>query len=238
MAADLLDYLRGMGGPERDIEIGIQTIHSYTTLVSEMGMEVLIAPMDPALSQALDEQEYRRILGACGPDNGWGKSRLPPRSDRGIPLQPRKPADLLYAAVGMLATVGFAPSVVTLVVLSNQAIHAGASGYGALQATTTVGLAVGAALGGRLAQRFPRVTVMALGYIAMGAGTLLLGLAPSLAFGVLWVAIRSACNGVLSVAGVSVIQQRAPNQYRGRVLHSSALPTRFRDSSCFRSREG
>ncbi len=118
----------------------------------------------------------------------------------------------------MLATVGFAPSVVTLVVLSNQAIHAGASGYGALQATTTVGLAVGAALGGRLAQRFPRVTVMALGYIAMGAGTLLLGLAPSLAFGVLWVAIRSACNGVLSVAGVSVIQQLAPNQYRGRVL--------------------
>jgi len=39
--------------------------------------------------------------------------------------------------------------------------------------------------------------------------------------GVLWVAIRSACNGILSVAGASVIQQLLqllPNQYRGRIL--------------------
>ncbi len=84
MAADLLDYLRGMGGPERDIEIGIQTIHSYTTLVSEMGMEVLTAPMDPALSQALDEQKYRRILGLAVQRTAGGRAGYLPDLIEGV----------------------------------------------------------------------------------------------------------------------------------------------------------
>lgn len=50
--------------------------------------------------------------------------------------------------------------------------------------------------------------------------------------GVLWVAIRSACNGILSVAGASVIQQLLqllPNQYRGRI-DPGTHPHRLRDS--------
>jgi MFS family permease len=136
----------------------------------------------------------------------------------GLGYARRQPAVLLYMLIGVVATIGFSPAPVAVVGLANQTLHAGSQGYGLLQAASSLGYAAGAALAGRLISRQHAAGAMAAGYLAMAAGTVALALSGSL-----WVAtpvmlLRSACNSVLMVTGVSIVQLKVENEYRGRVF--------------------
>jgi MFS transporter, DHA3 family, macrolide efflux protein len=124
----------------------------------------------------------------------------------------------LYAVIGLVATFGFAPAPVTIVALVKLALHAGSAGFGLIQIAMTVGFAAGAGLAGRLVTRRTAVPVMAVGYLAMAAGTAILGQSTSLWSAALIMLVRGVCNGGLLVAGVSIIQFLVPNEYRGRVF--------------------
>lgn len=124
----------------------------------------------------------------------------------------------LYAVIGLVATFGFAPAPVTIVALVKLALHADSVGYGLVQVAIILGFAAGAGLAGRLVTRSNAVPVMAAGYLGMAAGTAIFGQSTSIWLATLIMLVRGACNGVLLVAGVSIIQLLVPNEYRGRVF--------------------
>jgi putative peptide zinc metalloprotease protein len=57
---DLIDFL------DRDQEVTLPVLHRFTTAVSESRLEVLTAPTDPNLRQALGVDDYRRALRLLG----------------------------------------------------------------------------------------------------------------------------------------------------------------------------
>jgi len=117
-----------------------------------------------------------------------------------------------------LATCGFAPAPVALVVLARTALGMDSAGYGMLQSLVTAGLAVGAAAAGRLTPPDRKVTTAATGYIAMAIATLLLGLSTAPGMAAVFVFLRSAANSVLAVPLRPVLQERIPSEWRGRVF--------------------
>jgi MinD-like ATPase involved in chromosome partitioning or flagellar assembly len=56
---DLLHYLEELGD---DDHVSYPLLHRYTTQADENRLEVLTIPLDPAISRALGEEEYRRVL--------------------------------------------------------------------------------------------------------------------------------------------------------------------------------
>ncbi len=56
-----LELLR-RSDPERDIEVALPSIHRYTSLVDELGLEAMTAPLDPGRRQVLGAEEYRRAF--------------------------------------------------------------------------------------------------------------------------------------------------------------------------------
>ncbi len=56
---DLLDALNQL---HRDEDLTYPMLHRYTTLIDEARLETLTAPHDPTISQALGEEDYRRVF--------------------------------------------------------------------------------------------------------------------------------------------------------------------------------
>jgi MinD-like ATPase involved in chromosome partitioning or flagellar assembly len=56
---DLLDALNQL---PRDEDLTYPMLHRYTTLIDEARLETLTAPHDPTISQALGEEDYRRVF--------------------------------------------------------------------------------------------------------------------------------------------------------------------------------
>ncbi|MBO0708408.1 MAG: hypothetical protein J2P44_08600, partial [Candidatus Dormibacteraeota bacterium] len=56
---DLIDALNQL---PRDEDLTYPMLHRYTTLVDEARLETLTAPHDPTISQALGEEDYRRVF--------------------------------------------------------------------------------------------------------------------------------------------------------------------------------
>jgi putative peptide zinc metalloprotease protein len=56
---DLLDALNQL---DRDEDLTYPMLHRYTTLIDEARLETLTAPHDPTISQALGEEDYRRVF--------------------------------------------------------------------------------------------------------------------------------------------------------------------------------
>lgn len=124
----------------------------------------------------------------------------------------------LLIAIGVLATLGFAPAIVALVVLASEELAVGSFGYATLQALIVVGLAGGAALAARLPPERRKTDLMILGYLGMGAATVGLGLASSFWFAAAVVTLRGGFNSLLSVPSRTLLQQLVPDEYRGRVF--------------------
>jgi putative peptide zinc metalloprotease protein len=62
---DLIDYL---DGPEvqRDEDLTLPMLHRFTTQVPESRLEVITAPTDPRIRQALSVDDYRRVFAVLG----------------------------------------------------------------------------------------------------------------------------------------------------------------------------
>jgi len=56
---DLLDALNKL---DRDEDLTYPMLHRFTTLIDEARLETLTAPHDPTISQALGEEDYRRVF--------------------------------------------------------------------------------------------------------------------------------------------------------------------------------
>lgn len=118
--------------------------------------------------------------------------------------------------IGFIATIGFAPSPVALVVLTKDVLGGGAAWFGLLQAFMMAGLAVGSLVGGAL-KRASLAVGMSLGWLAMGIGTLGLGLSTALWMAAMFALARSAMNGAAVVLETTLLQQVTPNEVRGRI---------------------
>ena len=138
---------------------------------------------------------------------------------RGVHVARTRPAVRRLARIGGVATVGFAPASVAIVVLVRDRLAGSGSDYGAVRAAAAIGLALGAQVGPWLARRLNSMTrTMSIGYIAMGMLTVGLGLSPNVAYAVPLALVRSGSNSLLGVPSNVLLQQHVPSDVRGRVI--------------------
>jgi len=128
------------------------------------------------------------------------------------------------AAIGMIAVVGLlaSPFIALVPAMAHRLTHGGAraiaSATGLLTTAQGVGAVVGALAVTPLARRFSRGRVLSASLLLLPPALVAYGLSPSLMFGIASLFVVGLVYiGVLS--GLStVVQLRAPTEYRGRVL--------------------
>ena len=139
---------------------------------------------------------------------------------RGTPL-----VLLAVSIVGLAATFGMNFQVL-VPPLADTILNVGASGYGFLMAASGVGSTV-AALWVAF-QRKPGPRPIALGAIALGAGSVVLALSTSFPLSLLAMGIAGAGGIAMAVSANTTIQLTVPDQLRGRVM--SVYTTTFAGS--------
>jgi DHA3 family macrolide efflux protein-like MFS transporter len=128
-----------------------------------------------------------------------------------------QPPVLVYMLIGAVATIGFAPAPAVIPVFATQELGVDSVGLGLINGVSAIGYTLGAALIGRWARPRNAATAMAIGYLAMGGATLLLAVAPNLAFVLVLILLRTGFNAISVVTGMSILQAMLPNEVRGRV---------------------
>ncbi|MFG2107732.1 MFS transporter [Micromonospora chersina] len=135
----------------------------------------------------------------------------------GVRYARHRPPIVLYMLIGIVATLGFSPAPVVLPAFATE-LDVGSVGFGLLSSLGGLGYAVGSVLVGMLVKPERAATAMAVGFLAMGAATLALAVAPGLALAAVLVALRSGCNAVTLVTGISMLQRIVPSALRGRIM--------------------
>lgn len=120
-------------------------------------------------------------------------------------------------AVGVVATLAWGPTPVLMAVLAED-LGLGPQGYGLLLAATGVGALLGSIVAGRAATAVGNGRLLAAGYLIMGASSIFLGAASSLASAATLACARQAGNMLLIIPTVSIVQTTAVDAYRGRAL--------------------
>jgi predicted MFS family arabinose efflux permease len=103
------------------------------------------------------------------------------------------------------------------VVYADDALHAGASGYGLLLAAWGVG-AVLSSIALARAEKTSAIVLIPVGAVGVGAGFVVMGLAPSLAVAMLGCLVGGAGNGVYYVSVVQALQERIAEDLQARVM--------------------
>jgi hypothetical protein len=117
-------------------------------------------------------------------------------------------------AVGMLF---FTISIPVEVVFAQRTLHAGPGGYGILLSAWGAGAIVGSALYARW-RALPSRTVISLGAFLLGAGFLIMALAPSLGVAIAGAAGAGVGNGIVFVAMRTVLQEATPERWLALIL--------------------
>jgi MFS family permease len=117
-----------------------------------------------------------------------------------------------------LATLFVALDNVGLVFLAEQTLHGGSPGYGLAMAGYGVGMVVAPLLLLRFSARLQSPVMLLAGIAVMGLGTLLCGLAPSLALAVALQGIVGTGNGFQNVANDTLLQQSVSREMLGRIF--------------------
>lgn len=125
----------------------------------------------------------------------------------------------LAAMVALFAGMTFP----TLVVLAYEALKAGPSGYGLLEAAIGAGAVIGALAAPQLMSRYKAGLLMLTGVAGCGATYALTGLLGSLPFALAFLFLCGIASTVYFVPLISVIQREAPDYIRGRVMSSRFL---------------
>jgi putative nucleotidyltransferase with HDIG domain len=125
----------------------------------------------------------------------------------------------LTAMTGLFAGMTFP----TLVVLTYRALHAGASGYGLLEAVIGGGAILGAFASPQLMARYRAGVLILVGIAGFGASYALTGLLQSFVFAVVFLFACGLASTIYYVPLISVTQREAPDHIRGRVMASRFL---------------
>lgn len=125
-------------------------------------------------------------------------------------------AGLLVLVIGVVSTFANM-AMVAEVVLAEQVLRSGPSGYALLTAGWTAGMIVGTLAGGRLRSRWLLGTALT-GAVLTGLGIALAGIAATLWLAVAAYAAGGLANGLESVATLSYLGSRAPRHLAGRVF--------------------
>jgi MFS family permease len=105
----------------------------------------------------------------------------------------------------------------TEVVYASESLHAGARGYGILLAAWGIGTVLSSVALARARQASP-IVLIPLSGAAIGAGFLVMGLAPGLAVAAAGSMLGGAGNGAYYVSVVQAIQDRIPDELQARVM--------------------
>lgn len=121
-------------------------------------------------------------------------------------------------AVGVIATIGFAPSAAALPVLVEHEVGGGAFQYGVVLVAVTLGLVSGAVLTSRYGSSLDRPILLGTALLLMALLTAALGAAPAIGLAVVVAFARGAANSAVTTANVSLAQELVPSEVRGRVM--------------------
>jgi Na+/melibiose symporter-like transporter len=116
--------------------------------------------------------------------------------------------------VGMLF---FTISIPVEVVFAQHTLHAGAGGYGVLLSAWGGGAILGSALYARWRALASRM-VISLGSLLLGAGFLIMAVAPSLAVAIAGAAVAGIGNGIVFVAMRTALQEATPERWLALIL--------------------
>ncbi len=111
----------------------------------------------------------------------------------------------------------------TLVVLAYQNLHAGASGYGFLEAVIGAGAILGALAAPQLMSRYRAGVLILLGVAGFGLSYALTGFLQNFGAALIFLFACGAASTVYLVPLISVTQREAPDYIRGRVMSSRFL---------------
>jgi MFS family permease len=103
------------------------------------------------------------------------------------------------------------------VVLADHTLHSGAGGYGALLAAWGAGAVVGSAIYA-LWRALPARAPIALGASCMGAGCVVMAIAPSLAVAIAGSALAGIGNGTMFVAGRTALQEAVEERWMALMM--------------------
>ena len=125
----------------------------------------------------------------------------------------------LTAMTGLFAGMTFP----TLVVLTYGALHAGASGYGLLEAMIGGGAILGAFASPQLIARYRAGVLILAGIAGFGICYAVTGFAQSFVFAIVFLFACGLASTIYYVPLISVTQREAPDYVRGRVMASRFL---------------
>src|SRR5229473_5707038 len=111
----------------------------------------------------------------------------------------------------------------TLVVLAYQSLHAGASGYGFIEAVIGAGAILGALAAPQLMSRYRAGVLILLGVAGFGLSYALTGFLQNFGAALIFLFACGAASTVYLVPLISVTQREAPDYIRGRVMSSRFL---------------
>jgi MFS family permease len=161
------------------------------------------------------------LLAACAgrlpvPEPGERESWLARVRDGLAYLRGHPVAGRLLAGEAV-AIVFFTMTVPIEVVYAEESLDAGAFGFGALVAAWGVGILIGSGIFARSQDRSPARLVL-LSTAAVGAGYLVMGVAPTLAFALPGAVIGGTGNGVQWVSVMTALQEAVGDAYQARAV--------------------
>jgi dTMP kinase len=124
-----------------------------------------------------------------------------------------------FAGVGAVISLGF--------VFVQDALHAGPAGYGVLQATYGIGMAIGLGTIGFLAKVAERDHVVYQAMIAAAVALLLLALMPNLALAAVMIMVLGYFVGTTWVTAYTLLQETVTDEFRGRTFGSLTVMSRL-----------
>jgi MFS transporter, DHA3 family, macrolide efflux protein len=126
-------------------------------------------------------------------------------------------------ALTLVATVFFGMTTTILVVMAYGPLHAGASGYGLIEAAIGAGAIIGAIIAADLLNRVRAGALLLAGVAGVGIANVLVGFSQSLVLTVVFLLFGGILNMVYYVPIISVTQREAPDHVRGRVMSTRFL---------------
>lgn len=110
-----------------------------------------------------------------------------------------------------------------LVVMAYGPLHAGAVGYGLIEAAVGAGAIIGALTAPRAVRQVRAGILIILGVLGVGITTVLTGLSSALWLAILFLFVQGVVNMTYYVPLISLTQRHAPDYIRGRVMSTRFL---------------
>jgi len=123
----------------------------------------------------------------------------------------------------LFAAVFFGMTTTLLIVMAYGPLHAGASGYGFIEAAIGAGAIAGAVVAADLMSRAKAGFLLLAGVAGVGLANVLVGLSGNLAAALVFLFFGGILNMVYYIPVISISQREAPDHVRGRVLSTRFL---------------